>query len=105
MKAWIRVWQEKELTEVEKHLLIVGDTLADCGQCRELGLDYRNATRCPKCGTTFSYITSRRFESHPSERFHIVKRLSQTRSDLVWIDYDDYRKITGRQKALDFFKD
>lgn len=105
MRAWIRVWQEKELTEIEKHLLIVGDTLADCGQCRELGIDYRNATQCPKCGTTFSYITSRRFESNPGERFHIVKRLSETRRDLSWIDYDDYRKLTGRQKARDFFKD
>lgn len=105
MKTWLRVWTEKELSEIEPHLLIVGDSLADCAQCRELGLDYKTVKQCPNCKTTFSYVTSRRFESHPGERFRIVKRLSEIRTDLVWIDYDDYKKLTGREKARDFFSD
>ncbi|MBI3999796.1 MAG: hypothetical protein HY351_04195, partial [Candidatus Omnitrophica bacterium] len=57
----------------------------------------------PNCQMTFLYVTSRRFETNPGERFQIVKRLSEARSDWVWVDYDDYKKLTGRQKARDFF--
>ena len=105
MKTWIRTWVEKELSEIEKHLLIIGDAKGDCANCRELGLDYRTVSTCPNCHTVFSYVTSRRFESNPGERFQIVKRLGQIRNDLVWIDYDDYKKLTGRQRAREFFSD
>ncbi len=105
MKAWLRTWQEKELSEIEKHLLIIGDALGDCAQCRELGLDYKSVKQCPNCKTSFRYITSRRFETNPGERFHIVKRMNEMRNDLLWIDYDDYKKLTGRQKAREFFSD
>jgi len=105
MKAWIRSWIEKELSEIEKHLLIIGDSVADCGQCKELGLDYKTVKECPHCHTAFSYVTSRRFSTHPAERFQIVKRLGFIRNDLVWVDYDDFKTLTGRQRAREFFKD
>ena len=103
MESWIRVWTRKDISDVQKHLLIIGDTLADCASCREIGLDLKTAKRCPGCQAEFRYVTSRRFESHPSERFQIIKHLSESRSDLTWIDYEDYRKITGRQQAREFF--
>ena len=105
MKTWLRVWAEKELSEIEKHLLVIGDIRGDCGQCKELGLDYKTVKQCPNCQTTFQYVTCRRFESNPGERFQIVKRLSTVRNDLLWIDYDDYKKLTGRQRAREFFSD
>lgn len=103
MKLWLRVWAEKELSEIEKHLLVIGDAKGDCGQCKELGLDYKTVKECPHCHTTFSYVTSRRFETHPGERFQIVRRLGELRKDLTWVDYEDYKTLTGRQKARDFF--
>jgi hypothetical protein len=103
MRSWIRVWEEKDITEIEKHLMIVGDLKGDCASCKELGLDYRSVKQCPRCQTVFSYITCRRFETNPGERFQIVKRLADARNDLKWIDYDDYKKLTGRQRARDFF--
>lgn len=105
MKSWIRIWSEKDITEIGKHLLIVGDAKGDCASCKELGLDYKTVKQCPNCHTSFLFVTSRRFETHLNERFGIVKRLSDLRNDLVWIDYDDYKKITGRQKAREFFSD
>ena len=103
MHSWIRTWAEKDVSEIEKHLLIVGDLKADCASCRELGLDYKTVKKCPRCETAFMYVTSRRFETNPGERFQIVKRLNEIRNDLLWIDYDDYKKLTGRQRARDFF--
>lgn len=105
MRTWLRVWAEKDISEIEKHLLIIGDAKGDCGHCKELGLDYKTVRQCPNCQTTFEFVTSRRFNTHPAERFQIVKRLSQVRNDLVWIDYDDYKTLTGRQKAREFFSD
>ncbi len=100
---WIRVWKDEHLAEIQAHLMVVGDLKGNCASCKELNLDYKTARQCPHCGTQFKYITSRRFESHPGERFQIVKRLSDIRKDLTWIDYDDYKKLTGREKAKDFF--
>ena len=105
MNRWIRVWYEKDIAEIEQHLMMIGDLKGDCAQCRELNLDYKQVRQCPKCGTVFHYITSRRLESHPAERFQIVKRTNEIRPDLVCIDYEDYKKLTGRQKARDFFSD
>lgn len=105
MITWIRVWTQKDIIEIQKHLLVIGDTLADCASCREIGLDPKTVKACPSCQSEFSYITSRRFESHPSERFQIIKHLNEIRHDLTWIDYEDYKKLTGRQQAREFFLD
>lgn len=105
MTVWIRVWEEKELSDIEEHLLIIGDAFGDCAKCRELGLPYKTVKQCPNCKTAFKYVTSRRFESNPGERFQIVKRLARERTDLLWVDYQDYKNLTGRQKAREFFQD
>lgn len=99
----LRVWQQFEIEEVEKHLLILGDVTADCAACRELGIPYLEARECPKCKTTYRFVTSRRLESHPGERFQIVSRLRERRPDLTFVDYEDYKRTLGRKKARDFF--
>ncbi|PIW62706.1 MAG: hypothetical protein COW13_02485, partial [Candidatus Omnitrophica bacterium CG12_big_fil_rev_8_21_14_0_65_50_5] len=73
-KVYLRVYQEFNLEEVGKHLLILGDLSSDCGACRCLGIDGYQAAQCPECGTPFKYLSSRRIENHPGERFSIVKR-------------------------------
>lgn len=100
---YVRVFQPMNFEEVDRHLLIMGDLKADCAACRELGIDVYTAKTCPGCGTPFKYLTSRRIESHPGERFHEVRRLSEKRPDLIFIDYSDYSKLLGKKKARDFF--
>lgn len=102
-REYLRVWQEFDVEEVEKHLLILGDLTGDCGACRELGIHYQDAKECPKCRTSFKYVASRRLETHPGERFQLASRLKARRPDLVFIDYEDYKKTIGRKKARDFF--
>ncbi len=94
MNELIRVWKEIDIKDVSGHLLIVGITSADCSNCRELGINYSTAIYCPKCGIDFKYIASRGKE---------VKRIKEKRPDLIFIDYEDYKKITGFTKAKDFF--
>lgn len=95
---YIRVWQPCNIQEMSKHLLIVGDITADCQNCRELGIDYTQTRNCPKCGTDFRFISVR------STSGGSVKRIKERRPDLVMIDYDDYKHLTGKQSARDFFK-
>lgn len=100
-KHYLRLYQEFELEEVGKHLLILGDLASDCAACRCLGIDGYSATQCPECGTPFKYLTSRRIENHPGERFQIVRRARESRPDLIFIDYGDYQKAVGQKKARD----
>lgn len=97
----IRVWQVLEIEEIERHLLIAGDTVGDCGHCRCLGIPY-DQKHCPQCKTEFKYLTSRRIESHPSESYPIVQRLKEKRPDLLFIDYADYKHLSGKIKGRNF---
>jgi len=101
---FLRTWQQFDIEEVEKHLLMVGDVSGDCAACRELGISYQGAKECPRCKTIFKYMTSRRLETHPGERFQVVSRLRQRRPDLIFIDYEDYKRTAGRKKAREFFE-
>ena len=103
-REFLRTWQVFDVEEVQKHLLILGDLTGDCASCRELGIHYQEARECPKCKTGFKYVTSRRLETNPGERFQIASRLRDKRPDLVFIDYDDYKRTLGRKKARDFFE-
>ena len=104
MSEFLRTWQAYDLEEVQKHLLILGDVSGDCASCRELGIHYLEAKECPQCKTAFKYVTSRRLETHPGERFQLASRLRGKRPDLVFIDYEDYKRTLGRKKARDFFE-
>lgn len=103
MIEYFRVFKPLDFDEVKKHLVIMGDLSADCAACRALGVDAIKDTSCPECGTYFKYVTSRRMEGNPGERFSWAKRVQGSRPDLVMIDYTDYMKLLGQKKARDFF--
>jgi len=104
MSFYIRVWQNCDVPGITKHLLIVGDITADCASCRELGIEYAQVKNCPRCGTDFRFIASRRTGKLDRNRGVNVKLIKQRRPDLTFIDYDDYKEITGKQNAREFFK-
>lgn len=104
MSYLIRVWQNCDVEEMTKHLLIVGDLTADCAACRELGIEYQQARNCPKCRTDFRFIAARNTGKLDRNRGANVKRIKDRRPDLTFIDYDDYKEITGKQQAREFFK-
>jgi len=94
MKEFIRVWKDIDINDISEHLLIVGESRGDCSKCRALGIDYSNAKTCPECGTGFKYIASRSRE---------VKKIIQKRPDMIFIDFEDYKKIIGKIKARGLF--
>ena len=104
MKQSLRIWQMFDIQEVGQHLLILGDVVGDCANCRELGIDPWKATECPRCRTPFQFIASRRLATHPGERFQLARRILEQRPSLQMIDYEDYQKTLGSQKAKEFFR-
>lgn len=94
MAEFIRVWKELELNDVSEHLLIVGVTVGDCSKCRALGIEYSTAKACPKCGTDFKYAASRTKE---------IRKIKNKRPDLIFIDFEDYTRVTSQIKARKFF--
>ena len=101
---YIRIWQDCNLEEITKHLLIVGDVTADCANCRELGIEYAKMKNCPQRGMEFMFIASRHTGKLDGGRGATVKRIKDRRPDLTFIDWEDYKEITGKQNARDFFK-
>ncbi len=94
MSEFIRVWQKVDINDISKHLLMVGSATGDCSSCRELGINYSAAKACPKCGTEFRYIASRAKE---------IKKIKEKRPDLVFIDFEDYKKMMGLAQARGLF--
>ncbi|MFC1809431.1 hypothetical protein ACFL3D_04860, partial [Candidatus Omnitrophota bacterium] len=72
---------------------------------KELGLPYATVTHCPACGNEFKYVMCKNATGAGDGRFHVVKRFLSKRQDLIFIDYDDYKKISGRDQAKKFFSD
>ncbi len=103
MSYYLRIWQACDIAEITKHLLIVGELTADCAACRELGINYSQAHQCPKCGTIFRFIASRNTGKLDRGRAGTVKRIKDRRPDLTFIDYEDYKEITGKTQAREFF--
>ena len=104
MSFYLRVWQACNTEEIAKCLLVVGDVTADCSACRELGIDYSKEKNCPQCGVQFHFIASRNTGRLDANRGGTVKRIKDRRPDLTFIDYEDYKEITGKQQAREFFK-
>ena len=104
MSFYLRVWQACDVKAISQSLLVVGDMTADCSACRELGIEYASAKACPKCSTVFRFITSRNAGKLDRDRGATVRRIKERRPDLTFIDYEDYKDITGRQQAREFFK-
>lgn len=104
MSLYIRVWQACDVAGLTEHLLIVGDIAADCAKCRELGIDWQKTKNCPSCGTPFHFIASRCTSRLDKNRGTNVKRIKEGRPDLTFVDYEDYKEVTGKQQARNFFK-
>jgi len=96
---FIRVYRKMDLEEVKAHLLICGDLSAHCGNCNDMNLKI-DMQGCPECRTEFKYIAFRNI------RENMVKllKLSESRPQVTFIDFDDFKKITGELKAQEFFK-
>ncbi|MFH1876058.1 MAG: hypothetical protein ABH865_04135 [Candidatus Omnitrophota bacterium] len=93
MKGFLRSWQEFDLEDVKKHLIVVGELSSDCFCCRKIGLD-SHARACPSCKAYFKYMGFRR---HVDGGY--IHKLRAELPSIIFIDFDDFKKLIGQQQA------
>lgn len=91
--AYLRTWQELDLGDVGKQLLVVGELSAECYNCHNLGLDSKDLS-CPECGAKFRYIGFRR-QVRPKD-FIDFKRESPR---IELIDFSDFKRALSKKQA------
>jgi protein-arginine kinase activator protein McsA len=100
---YVRIWTQIDKNDIVSHMVVVDDKFGFCTGCREIGIKIDALKKCPKCGREFKYVSSR--ESKGGGRgFETMVRLKNRLPDLIFVDYDDYERITGKQKAETLFK-
>ena len=88
-----------DIDEIKEHLFVLGDLSGSCNKCLEVGLS-DNLTSCPQCKTEFRYLAFRQPETNMPK----LMRFKETRPDLTFVDYQDFKRITASTKAKEFFK-
>jgi hypothetical protein len=93
MRYHIRVWEELDLADVEKHLIVVGDLSAECFCCHKVGLDSQ-AKACPGCSALFKYMGFRR-----KVQASYLQKVRESNPRIIFIDFDDFKKVLGKRDA------
>jgi len=88
-----------DVSEIKSRLLIYGDLKGNCAHCNQFDLKLDDE-KCPQCGTTFDFIAFRNIRSHIPK----MHKLLESRPDIKFIDYEDYKRNIGVSKAKDFLK-
>lgn len=93
MKIFLRVWKEQDLDDIEKHLIVAGELSSECFVCHEVGVD-STVRKCPSCGAVFKYMGFRR-----KDCVNFLRRIQEDNLDMVFIDFDDFKKSLNRRDA------
>ncbi len=93
MRGFLRVWQELDIAEIEKHLLVIGELSGECYSCRSIDLETKSK-ECPFCNTSFKYVGFRR-KIDPG----YLKRLKEENPHLIFIDFEDFKRVVGKKEA------
>jgi len=96
---FIRVYKKLDFTYIKSRLLIYGALSGNCAACKAMDIKL-DARSCPQCKTEFSYIAFMNVKDHLPK----MLRLNDERPDLVFVDYEDFKKIEGAIKAENFLK-
>ncbi len=95
----VRTYQNKDITELSKHLFVYGDISGSCENCKAIDLKLE-MSECPECHTQFKFISFRNVKNHLPK----MKKISKERPGVEIIDYDDFKKCLGVIKAENFLK-
>jgi hypothetical protein len=96
---FLRIYKKLDLDEVKAKLLICGDLSASCANCNHMGLKI-DTSKCPQCAAEFKYLTFRNIRENMAK----MLKLNDVRPDVTFVDFDDFKRMTGALKAEEFFK-
>ena len=91
---FLRIYKKFYLDEVKTHLLAYGALSGTCANCKALDLKI-DTLACPQCKTTFKYFAFQNVRDHLPK----MLRISQERPQMIFVDYEDFKRLEGEEKA------
>ena len=98
-EKFLRIYKKMDFAFVKSRLLIYGALSGSCASCKAMDIKL-DAKVCPQCKSEFSYIAFMNIKDHMPK----MLRLNEERPDLVFVDYEDFKRIEGALKAENFLK-
>ena len=98
-ERFVRIYKKFYIDEVKTHLMTYGALSGMCANCKNMDVKLDTLT-CPECKTEFKYIAFQNVKDHMPK----MQRIAQERQNIIFVDYDDFKKIEGEEKAKDIFR-
>lgn len=93
MRSLLRVWKELDLDDIKNSLIVVGELSSECFVCHKVGIDSKSV-QCSNCGVHFKYMGFRR-----KLEVNYLRKMKDELPHMVMIDFDDFKKATGKDAA------
>lgn len=96
---FLRIYKQFYLDEVKTHLMTYGALSGMCANCKNMDVKL-DMPKCPQCQTEFKYIAFQNIRDHMPK----MLKVSHERPQIIFVDYDDFKKIEGEEKAKDILR-
>lgn len=97
----VRVWHFLDAGAMKKEILFIDDNYGQCGNCKQLGINFVTTPRCPACSTAFRYLAAKAGQ----DPVKILRRIAAEGLKLQLIERSDFEKAESRDKLSGFFTD
>ena len=91
---FLRIYKKFYLDEIKTHLMTYGALSGTCANCKNMDLKL-DMLQCPGCGNEFKFIAFQNIREHIPK----MLKISHERPQIIFVDYDDFKRIEGEEKA------
>lgn len=91
--SYIRIWEKVNISDVQKHLLLIDDLYGSCANCKQIGLNFLKDPVCPNCNVKFKYLATRL--KSPAELNKILNRIEKEGLSFTLVDRDDFDRCVA----------
>ncbi len=95
-ERYLRIYKRFYFDELKSHTLLYGVLSGSCSHCKEIDIKL-DSLQCPSCNNVFKYIAFMNVSDHMPK----MLKIAHERPDLIFVDYNDFKKIEGELRAKD----
>ena len=91
---FVRIYKKFYIDEMKAHTLMYGALAGICANCKSMDVKL-DMLKCPSCGNEFKYVAFQNVREHMPK----ILKLVGERPDVLIVDYDDFKRAEGEEKA------